>query len=206
MGKYSIDQRAVEYLKENAAFEEQLTVWETLFSNTTLARKLEEISELVQSAYEINEAAGFFPESEAFSDVEKFTLAVRFDPEGLHVRSLKDVPRELRKEFEISEQEFQNWMKEKRDELETALIDMEDLIESIEDNFRTPIELEELDSVINDALESGDPSYKVLNQFSINLVSMWEEFSSTAEALVCLLLDINEDVDRTALLALLYNN
>lgn len=201
MGKYSIDQRAVEYLKENAAFEEQLTVWETLFSNTTLARKLEEISELVQSAYEINEAAGFFPENEAFSDVEKFTLVVRFDPEGLHVRSLKDVPRELRKEFEISEQEFQDWMKEERDELETALIDMEDLIVSIEDNFRTPIELEELESVINDALESGDPSYKVLNQFSINLVSMWEEFSSTAEALVCLSLDINEDVDRTALLA-----
>lgn len=102
MGKYSIDQGAGEYLKENAAFEEQLTVWETLFSNTILARKLEEISEFVQSAYEINEAASFFPENDGFSDAEKFTLAVRFDAEGLHIRSLKDVPRELRKEFEMS--------------------------------------------------------------------------------------------------------
>ena len=105
----------------------------------------------------------------------------------------------------MPEENFKRWMKEERDELDTAFVDMEDLIESIEETFQTPSELEELVSIIYDALAADDPSYKVLNQFSTNLVSMWEDFTEIASSLVSLSLNINEDVDRAALPAMLYD-
>lgn len=205
MDKYSIDIKAAEYLNTYAAFKEQLETWEYLFNETKLNKTLESIRNIVESAYEINEDAGFLPENDVFSDVEKFSLAVVFDPKGLKIRGLKDVPRSIKKEFDMPEENFKRWMKEERDELDTAFVDMEDLIESIEETFQTPSELEELVSIIYDALAADDPSYKVLNQFSTNLVSMWEDFTEIASSLVSLSLNINEDVDRAALPAMLYD-
>jgi hypothetical protein len=205
MEKYSIDNKAAEYLKTYAAFQEQLETWQYLFDETILNKTLERISDIIEAAYEINEDAGFVPESVFFSDVEKFSLAVRFDPQGLKIRELKDVPCNIKKEFNMPEEDFKRWLKEEREELDAAFVDMEDLIESIEDDFQTPTELEELIDIIHENLELEDPSYKVLNQFSTNLLSMWEDFTEIARSLVSLSLNINEDAGRAALPAMLYD-
>jgi len=205
MGKYSIDNKAAEYLQTYAAFEEQLATWDHLFGGTAFDKILEEISDLVESAYEINQEAGLLPENDTFSDAEKFALLVRFDPRGLTVAGLKDVPKKLKKEFQMSEEDFQVWMKEEREALETAFVDMDDLIDSIDGCFRTPEVLEELTHIFTEALDPDDAYYKVLNQFAINLVVNWEDFSGNAKSLVSLALDINEDTDRAALPAMLYD-
>ncbi|MFB9867302.1 hypothetical protein [Vreelandella sulfidaeris] len=206
MSKYGIDKKAEEYLGIYTEFEQELAILNSLFDDTVLTKTLEEISDLVEEAYEINQEIGFLPEDgKTFSDIEKFALQVRFDPKGLHIRSLKDVPHDLKKEFSISDKEFQCWMKEEREALETAFVDMEDLIDSIEDSFRVPDELEELEHIINESLDPLDPTYKVLDRLSMNLTSRWEELISSAKTLVCLSLDVNEDVDRAALPAMLYD-
>ncbi|OJA07237.1 hypothetical protein [Halomonas sp. QHL1] len=206
MSKYSIDKKAEEYLGIYAEFEQELAILNSLFDDTVLTKTLEEIGDLVEEAYEINQEIGFLPEDgKTFSDIEKFALQVRFDPEGLQVRGLKDVPSRQKKEFDMPEEEFQCWMKEEREALETAFVDMEDLIDSIEDSFRVPDELEELEHIINESLDPLDPTYKVLDRLSMNLTSRWEELISSAKTLVCLSLDVNEDVDRAALPAMLYD-
>lgn len=205
MSKYGINKKAEEYLSIYAEFKEELAILNRLFDETVLVKKLKKISDLVEEAYEINEEIGFLPEDgKAFGDIEKFALQVRFDPEGLQIRGLKDVPNSLKKEFDMSEEDFQCWIKEEREALETAFVEMEDLIDSIEDSFRVPVELEELEYVVNESLDQSDPAYKILDRLSVNLISRWEELTSVARILVCLSLDVNEDVDRDALLAMLY--
>lgn len=206
MAHYDIDQKASEYLKEYAVFEELLVFWEALLNRTTLAGKLEDISELVQSAHDINETAGLLPEGDVFSDIERFSLTVRLAPERRQVGGLKDVPRVLKQEFEMTEENFKRWMQEEREVLKTALIDMEDLIESIDDSFEMPSELEELEHVIYEALQPEDPLYRALNQISLNLSAMWEDLSNTARGLMCLSLNVNDDVDRAALPAILHDH
>lgn len=206
MSRYSIDKKAKEYLSIYAGFEESLELLNNIFDGTELVDKLKEISSIVESAYEINDEIGFFPEDgENFSDIEKFTLKVRFDPKGFQVRGLKDVPDSIKKYFDMPEEDFKCWMEEERESLETAFVDMEDLIDSIEDNFTLPVEVEELEYVVNESLDQTDSVFKILAQLSINLTSMWEDLIELAKRLVCLSLDVDEDIDRSALPAMLYD-
>lgn len=205
MEKYSIDTKAAEYLQIYAAFEEQLATWKYLFDETTLTKTLDDISEIVETAYEINDEAGLLPEDDTFNSTEKFILEVRFDPAGLKINGLKDVPRGLEKAFDMNEADFKRWMQEEREALNTAFVDMEDLIESIDDYFETPVVLEEMTHIFNEALDPDDPSFKVLDQFAVNLVAHWEDFAETAKSLISLSLNINEDIDRAALPAIMYD-
>ena len=200
-----IDKKAIEYEEGYKHFQDYLWVVRDVFQSTGLAKLIEKVEEFVEEAYDINQHAGFLPEGDAYTDCEKFLLAIRFDTKSEFIKSLKNIPSHLKREFKASEGEFQDLMRDERAVLEQAFIDMEELfVQFEEDVCGTPDEIEELSYIFDEALEDDDSRKKFFSQVADNLIGLWEEFVSLAKSLIRLTIYYDDDIDTSMLPELLY--
>lgn len=128
------DQIAAAYRLRVEHFERLLEVQEALFANTDAGDYLKLLSENVQSAYEVNQQAGWLPESTKFTTLEYFETLIRHDRRARRYKALADVPAFLRQNFEgDDDHDFQHYANELREACWSAYDEMPELQEIMDD-------------------------------------------------------------------------
>lgn len=174
------------YEKQYGQFIEQHDFLKTIFGGTPLGDDLEKLMDKVSDARWLNVKAGWLSDTiHKFDRLDYFVARIKQDYRGKFVKSLADVPDNLREEFSDDEAEFQAFMAEERETCYSAYDEMDCLRSDAEEELEGQDYFDTIGSQPID-YELGHYEKRCLLPLLENLETLWNKHKAAAFGLMCM--------------------
>ncbi|WP_458130607.1 hypothetical protein [Pseudomonas sp. R3-41] len=194
------------YEKQYDQFNKQHDFLTTVFDRTPLADDLDTLMDKVSDARWLNVKAGWLSDTyHKFDRLDYFVARLKQDYRGKLIKSLADVPDDLKEEFSDDEAEFQAFMAEERETCYSAYDEMTCLRSDAEEELVANDYFDTIGSQPSD-FELSPYEEKCLLPLVENLERLWNKHKAAGFGLMCMASHLGDtDYDLSLTQALMFD-
>lgn len=194
------------YEKQYDEFNKQHDFLNTVFGGTPLGNDLDRLMDKVSDARWLNVKAGWLSDTiDKFDRLDYFVARIKQDYRGKFVKSLADVPDDLREEFPDDEADFQAYMAEERETCYSAYDEMTCLRSDAEEELEANKYFNTIGSQPSE-YELSPYEEKCFLPLLENLETLWTKHKAAAFGLMCMASHLgNTDHDLSLTQALMFD-
>ena len=194
------------YEKKYDEFIQQHDFLKTVFGRTPLGDDLDTLKDKVSDARWLNVKAGWLSDTtDKFDRLDYFVARLKQDYRGKFIKSLADVPDDLKEEFSDDEAEFQAFLAEERETCYSAYDEMACLRSDTEEELEANDYFDTISSQ-PDHYELDRDKEKCLQPLLENLETLWNKHKAVAFGLMCMASHLgNTDYDPSLTQALMFD-